>query len=47
MTEILGDGAVEAVRLKNLKTGGESLMPPGRVFIIYIGHTPNTFPLPG
>lgn len=41
VTEIVGKDAVEAVRLKNLKSGEESLFPTDGVFI-FIGHTPNT-----
>lgn len=41
VTEIVGKDAVEAVRLKNLKSGEESLFPTEGVFI-FIGHTPNT-----
>ncbi|ADY26029.1 thioredoxin reductase [Deinococcus proteolyticus MRP] len=39
--EILGDEQVSAVRLKNLKTGEESVMETDGVFI-FIGHIPNT-----
>jgi thioredoxin reductase (NADPH) len=41
LTEIVGSEKVEAVRLKNVKTGAESLLPTEGVFI-FIGHTPNT-----
>lgn len=41
VTEIIGKDAVEAVRLKNLKSGEDSLFPADGVFI-FIGHTPNT-----
>ena len=41
VTEIVGKDAVEAVRLKNLKSGEETLFPTDGVFI-FIGHTPNT-----
>jgi thioredoxin reductase (NADPH) len=41
VTEILGDEAVNAVRLKNLASGEESLFPTEGVFI-FIGHKPNT-----
>lgn len=41
VTEILGQEAVEAVRLKNVLTGEETLFPTDGVFI-FIGHTPNT-----
>jgi thioredoxin reductase (NADPH) len=39
--EVLGGQAVEGLRLRNLKTGEESTLPVGGVFIA-IGHTPNT-----
>jgi thioredoxin reductase (NADPH) len=39
--EIVGDGKVEAVRLRNLKTGTSERTPADGVFI-YIGHFPNT-----
>jgi len=39
---IEGDGAVESVRLKNIKTGQVRREPISGVFI-YIGHTPNTW----
>lgn len=41
VTEIIGKDAVEAVRLKNVKSGVESAHPTQGVFI-FIGHTPNT-----
>lgn len=41
VTEIVGQDAVEAVRLKNVLTGEETLFPTDGVFI-FIGHTPNT-----
>lgn len=41
VTEIVGESAVEAVRLRNVKTGEESLFPTEGIFI-FIGHTPNT-----
>ncbi|RMF34604.1 MAG: thioredoxin-disulfide reductase [Chloroflexi bacterium] len=41
VTEILGEEKVEAVRLKNVKTGEELVMPIDGVFI-FIGHIPNT-----
>lgn len=41
VTEILGQDAVEAVRLKNVVTGEESEQVTDGVFI-FIGHTPNT-----
>ncbi len=39
--EIVGNGKVEAVQLKNLKTGETDRLPTDGVFI-YIGHYPNT-----
>ena len=39
--EILGDGAVSGVRLRNVRTGETSEQPTGGVFVA-IGHTPNT-----
>jgi thioredoxin reductase (NADPH) len=39
--EIVGNGKVEAVRLRNLKTGAVERTPADGVFI-YIGHFPNT-----
>jgi len=41
VTEIIGDVSVQAVRVKNLKTGEEAVLPTGGVFV-YIGHVPNT-----
>jgi thioredoxin reductase (NADPH) len=41
VTEILGREKVEAVRLKNVKTGEETIFETDGVFI-FIGHTPNT-----
>ncbi len=41
VTEILGDDAVRAVRLRNVKTGEEREFPTDGVFI-FIGHIPNT-----
>ena len=41
VTEIVGDEAVQSVRLKNKKTGEESELPTDGVFI-FIGYTPNT-----
>lgn len=41
VTEILGDGSVTGVRLKNVKTEGESTLEADGVFI-YIGVIPNT-----
>lgn len=41
VTEVLGSDKVEAVRLKNVKTGEETIHETDGVFI-FIGHTPNT-----
>ncbi|MEA3144140.1 MAG: thioredoxin reductase, partial [Thermoplasmata archaeon] len=41
ITEILGKDSVEGVRLKNLKTGQESVLKCGGYFSA-IGHVPNT-----
>jgi thioredoxin reductase (NADPH) len=41
VTEVIGDDAVKAVRLKNTETGEESIYSTDGVFI-FIGHTPNT-----
>ncbi len=41
VTEIFGNGKVAGVRIKNLKSGEETEMPTGGVFVA-IGHTPNT-----
>jgi len=41
VTEIVGTDKVEAVRLKNVRTGETSSFPTEGVFI-FIGHTPNT-----
>lgn len=41
VTEIIGSEAVDSVRLKNLKTGEETVHNTDGVFI-FIGHTPNT-----
>jgi thioredoxin reductase (NADPH) len=40
--EVVGNGAVEAVALKNLKTGAQEKLATDGVFI-YIGHYPNTW----
>jgi thioredoxin reductase (NADPH) len=40
--EVVGNGAVEAVALKNVKTGAEEKLATDGVFI-YIGHYPNTW----
>jgi thioredoxin reductase (NADPH) len=39
--EILGDGAVNAVRVKHIETGATKDIPVDGVFVA-IGHTPNT-----
>jgi thioredoxin reductase (NADPH) len=39
--EIVGVDGVQAVRLRNVKTGAQSELPTDGVFI-FIGHTPNT-----
>jgi len=41
VTEVLGDGKVEGVRVRNVKTGEESDLDVGGMFLA-IGHTPNT-----
>jgi thioredoxin reductase (NADPH) len=41
ISEIFGNGKVAGARIKNLKTGAESELPAGGVFVA-IGHTPNT-----
>jgi len=41
VTEIIGDGTVNSVRLKNKKTGEEMVRETDGVFI-FIGHDPNT-----
>jgi len=41
VAEIVGKEKVEAVRLKNVKTGEETTTPTDGIFI-FIGHTPNT-----
>ncbi len=41
LTEVVGDDKVTAVKLKNVKTGEESIFETDGVFI-FIGHTPNT-----
>ncbi len=41
VTEIVGEGKVEGVRLKNIQSGEEEVFPADGVFI-FIGHTPNT-----
>ncbi len=41
VTDVLGSGKVEGVQLRNVKTGEESALAAGGVFLA-IGHTPNT-----
>jgi thioredoxin reductase (NADPH) len=41
VTEVVGDGAVTGVRLRNVKTGEEQLLPTDGLFVA-IGHVPNT-----
>jgi thioredoxin reductase (NADPH) len=41
VTEIVGDGSVNGVQLRNVKTGEEQLLPTDGVFVA-IGHVPNT-----
>jgi len=41
ITELVGDGKVAGVKVKNIKTGEESVIEAGGVFVA-IGHTPNT-----
>lgn len=41
VTEVIGDKKVEAVRIKNLKSGSSDTLPCAALFIA-IGHTPNT-----
>jgi len=41
VTEVLGEHGVEAVRLKNLKTNEETVVPTHGLFVA-IGHKPNT-----
>ncbi len=41
VTEVMGDGRVEAVRVRDVVTSAESVIPTAGIFI-YIGHRPNT-----
>lgn len=41
VTEVVGDGKVSSVKLKNVKTDEENVMETDGIFI-FIGHTPNT-----
>lgn len=46
VTEILGNDKVEAVRIKDVQSGLETILETDGVFI-FIGHTPNTEPFKG
>ena len=41
VTEVIGTDKLEALRLKNVKTGEETIYETDGLFI-FIGHTPNT-----
>jgi thioredoxin reductase (NADPH) len=41
VTEIMGEGSVKNVRLKNVLTDEETIIPKDGIFI-FVGHTPNT-----
>jgi len=41
VTDVIGDGKTEAVKVKNMKTNEVATLPTEGVFI-FIGHTPNT-----
>jgi thioredoxin reductase (NADPH) len=41
VTEVIGTDKLEALRLKNVKTGDETILETDGLFI-FIGHTPNT-----
>ena len=41
VTEVLGEDAVNALRIKNVKTGAEQVLPTDGLFV-FIGHHPNT-----
>ncbi|MGH9223728.1 MAG: thioredoxin-disulfide reductase [Acidimicrobiales bacterium] len=41
VSDLVGNGRLEAARLRNVKTGEESVLPLGGLFIA-IGHVPNT-----
>ena len=41
VTEVVGKEKTEAVKLKNVQTGEESISPTDGIFV-FIGHTPNT-----
>jgi thioredoxin reductase (NADPH) len=44
--EVLGDGAVQAIRLRDVESGEERSLPAAGMFVA-IGHTPNTSLLEG
>ena len=46
VTEVLGDGRVEGVRLRQTETGAEDVLPVRGLFVA-IGHRPNTVPFQG
>jgi thioredoxin reductase (NADPH) len=46
VTEVLGDDFITGIRVRNLRTGGETEIPVGGLFVA-IGHTPNTAFLKG
>jgi thioredoxin reductase (NADPH) len=46
VTEVVGDGSVTGVQLRNVKTGEEQLLPTDGLFVA-IGHVPNTMFLGG
>jgi thioredoxin reductase (NADPH) len=41
VTEVIGTDKLEALKLKNVKTGDETILETDGLFI-FIGHTPNT-----
>ena len=41
ISELVGDGKLKGAKVKNVKTGEESFVEAGGVFVA-IGHTPNT-----
>ncbi len=44
LTEVLGEQVVDGVRVKNVKTGEETVMPQIKGVFLAIGHKPNTEP---
>jgi thioredoxin reductase (NADPH) len=46
VTEVLGSDKLEALKLRNVKTGDESMYKTDGIFI-FIGHTPNTLMFKG